>query len=279
MLVVVLLLVGAAWLSRYLRAQKIAKQDAIVGRPAIKRSELRGTFLSGPARARRLGRRKTGDDGTFASLVAARRFREASRLTRPENHADRARLAVARDAPIVDLKLAARMDPKQVPKDLRPTIIAAQRALKRLYGATNWGYAVSPSIGHMVPASEREVIALLTRGRLRTALAVNRRMLRAFPNADAADSWTLNSALIAAILGRSGTSRKLSVALAAGGASARFGNRAPACLEPWESRCGLFVLGVRNHSKSVPRRHCSTKTRRGPYPRTAWWQRSRKARR
>src|SRR6187551_3269617 len=95
---VVVMLIYAA---RLLINERLSKRHAIPAAPRVARSAVREGYTTGAHRARRLGRPKTGADGDFHALIAARRFRDASRLALPNDHLARAQLAIAREAPDV----------------------------------------------------------------------------------------------------------------------------------------------------------------------------------
>ena len=210
---------------RSVLAERRSNREVPTGAPPVARSEARDQGWAHHPRARRLGRPRTGGAGTFDDLIAARRFVEASRLATPTDHLLRARLAVMREGPVIDLVLAARMEPADRRGVTAKTRDEARKVLVRKYPGTPWGYSAKRTRPHAVPAAEREAIALIAKGRLSTPLAMYERLLRAFPRADQAEVWHSQSALLAALLNRHGVARRHALALVEIGRTPRMQQR------------------------------------------------------
>lgn len=157
------------------------------------------------------GAPKTGEDGALKSLIAARRFRDASALIHPSDHQARITLALVRKAPIPDLLLAARGK-----RGARRTV--ARNLLIDRYPGERWGFTTlwTPRGRHGDPMAR--VFATLDRAadglRWARMARIYRRLIRAYPNADDHAEWVLLLAMIEVLRGNHVKARKLTIDLA-----------------------------------------------------------------
>jgi len=196
-------------------ASRDAKRDAIPGGPQHRApANPQDLSLLFRTRARWLGPTQLGRDGDFDSLVRARRFAEASRLVPATDHRARAILAVARTEPVVDLVLAARMEPGRRDRKLRKVVKHARGMILQRYGGDPWGFKGKAKTPDAVVTAVNEAQVLVERGQLRRALGIYQRLERKFPNADDAMQWRLEMAFISSLLRKGAQARRLARAVA-----------------------------------------------------------------